>query len=217
MFPKNNKNQLHDPIYKLKDLFKCYSKNIAKTQLLSEKLSSEISLIPELISFIGAQNLTEKKVLLNEIGTLMEIKEYNKGHLFHRILSENVNNNFRMILKGNVMELGIKYIKKNLSFKEYFLYLTKIFLLKEKYLYFDCIKKNMDYFPLKNFKYYIENFDNKNMIDNFIENEKNNNDNNNIEDLKDIDIIKLGKEINMKDFDFIEELDKLKEKIKNSN
>ena len=217
MLPKNNKNQLHDPIYKLKDLFKCYSKNIAKTQLLSEKLSSEISLIPELISFIGAQNLTEKKVLLNEIGTLMEIKEYNKGHLFHRILSENVNNNFRMILKGNVMELGIKYIKKNLSFKEYFLYLTKIFLLKEKYLYFDCIKKNMDYFPLKNFKYYIENFDNKNMIDNFIENEKNNNDNNNLEDLKDIDIIKLGKEINMKDFDFIEELDKLKEKIKNSN
>ena len=217
MLPKNNKNQLHDPIYKLKDLFKCYSKNIAKTQLLSEKLSSEISLIPELISFIGAQNLTEKKVLLNEIGTLMEIKEYNKGHLFHRILSENVNNNFRMILKGKVMELGIKYIKKNLSFKEYFLYLTKIFLLKEKYLYFDCIKKNMDYFPLKNFKYYIENFDNKNMIDNFIENEKNNNDNNNIEDLKDIDIIKLGKEINMKDFDFIEELDKLKEEIKNSN
>ena len=217
MFPKNNKNQRRDSIYNIKDLFKCYSKKFANSQLLSEKLSSEISLIPELISFIGAENLTEKKVVLNEIGTLMEIKEYNKGHLFYKILSENVNNNFRMILKGNVMELGIKYIKKNLSFKEYFLYLAKIYLLKEKYLYMDCIKKNMEYFPLKNFKYYIENYNNKNMMNNFIENEKNNDNNNNIEDLKDIDIIKIGKEINMKDFDFIEELNKLKEEIKNSN
>ena len=216
MFPKNNKTQRHDSIYKIKDLFKCYSKKFAKPQLLSEKLSSEISLIPELISFIGAENLTEKKVVLNEIGTLMEIKEYNKGHLFYKILSENVYNNFQMILKGNVMELGIKYIKKNLSFKEYFLYLAKIYLLKEKYLYMDCIKKNMEYFPLKNFKYYIENYNNKNMMNNFIEIEKNNNENN-LEDLKDIDIIKIGKEINMKDFDFIEELNKLKEEIKNSN
>ena len=217
MLSKNHNNQKNDYIFKIKDLFKCYRKDVEKSQLLSEKLSSEISLIPELITFIGAENLTEAKVILNEIGTLMQIKEYNKGHLFHKILSDNISNNFRMILEGNIMELGIKYIKKNLSFKEYFLYLTKIYLLNEKYLYWDCIKKNIDSFPLKNIKYYIETYDNKNKME-FYENEKNNNnDNIHINDLKDIDIINLGKEINMKDFVFIEELNKLRDEIENSN
>ena len=205
-----NPNYLHyEYINKIKDLFKCYPKEFVKPQLLSEKLSSEMSLIPELIRFIDADSLPETKVILNEIGALMQIKEYNKGHFFYKILSNNVNNNFRMILRGNLMELGIKYIKKNLSFKEYFLYLTKIYLLNEKYLYWDCIKKNIDSFPFKNIKYYS----NKNNLED-IENIKNNEDN---IDLKDIDIINLGKEINMKDFNFIKELNKLKDEIKNSN
>ena len=160
MSTKNFINEKYKYMYKIKDLFKCYIKNSVKPQLLSQKISSEISLIPELITFIGGNNLTETKTVLSQLGSLMQIKECDKCHFFHRILSDNTNNNFLMIIKGSIMELGIKYIKKNLSFKEYILFLTKIYLLKEKNLYWDCIRKNNYSFPLKSFKNYIDNFDN---------------------------------------------------------
>ena len=219
MSTKNFINEKYKYMYKIKDLFKCYIKNSVKPQLLSQKISSEISLIPELITFIGGNNLTETKTVLSQLGSLMQIKECDKCHFFHRILSDNTNNNFLMIIKGSIMELGIKYIKKNLSFKEYILFLTKIYLLKEKNLYWDCIRKNNYSFPLKSFKNYIDNFDNyykDNKIVN-IEEEKNENNIYNIKYLKDIDIIKIGKEINMKDFDYFEELNQLKKKIDNSS
>lgn len=206
-----SKNPLYQYLYmhRIKELLKCYQKNSVKTLLLTEKLSSEISLIPELVKYIKSDNLKETKTLLSEFATFMQIKEYSKCHIFQKILSDNPNHNFIMILKGNVIELGIKYIKKNLTFKEYFLYLTKLFLLKEESLFLDCMKKNIDSFPFNTFQSFIENWHNKF----YKEEEKNVNDKN---FLKDIDIIKIGKEINMKDFIFIDELKKIKKMIYNS-
>ena len=196
-------------IYRIKELMTCYEKNSVKTLLLTEKLSSEISLIPELVEYIKSDNPKETKTTLSEFATFMQIKEYNKCRILQKILDDNTNKNFIMILKGNVIELGIKYIKKNLTFKEYFLYLTKIFLLKEESLFLDCMKKNNDSFPFNTFQSFIENWSNKY----YKEEEKNINDKN---FLKGIDIIKIGKEINIKDFDFMEEMKKLKKMIFNS-
>ena len=217
MLPKNPSSKKHYYVHRIKELFKCYPKNTTKSHLLSEKIATELSLIPELMTFIGGENISEIKVILNEVSSLLQIKECIQGHFFQRILSDNFGNNFIMILKGSIMELGIKYVKKNITFREYILFLTKIYLLKEKYLYWDCIKKNNDSFPLKYFKNYIESFDTKNKNSENVEDEKNNFEINNIKDVEDIDIINIGKEINMKDFDFLEEMQRLKKEISNSN
>ena len=63
----------------------------------------------------------------------MEIKEYKSGNYLKKILGSN--DDFYMILSGKILELEIKYIKTNMTFKEYILYLTKLYLLKEDYLY----------------------------------------------------------------------------------
>ena len=207
----SSKNDINHRNYmqRIKDLLKCYNKNTAKTPLLTEKLSSEISLIPELVEYIKSNNPSETKVVLSQFSAFMQIKEFNAGFCFQRILADNLNNNFIMILKGNVAEFGIKYVKKSLSFREYFLFLTKLYLLKEKSLYWDCMKKNVESFPFDQFKDVIKNFDNKHHI----EEEKNINDKNY---LKDINILEIGKEIHTKDLYFIDELEKLKDAIMNS-
>ena len=199
-------------VHRIKDLLKCYNKKIEKTPLLIEKLSSEISLIPELVDYIKSNDHYETKVILNQFSSFMQTKEFNKGFFFQRILSDNSNNVFTMILKGHVAEFGIKYVKKSLSFKEYVLFLTKMYLLKEKSLYWDCMKKNADSFPFDKFKEIITNWENKHHFE-ILEEKKNINDK---DYLKDINIIEIGKEIHTKDFYFKEELENLKETIINS-
>lgn len=207
----SSKNDINHRNYmqRIKDLLKCYNKNIEKTPLLTEKLSAEISLIPELVDYIKSNDPYETKVLLSQFSAFMQIKELSKGFCFQRILEDNLNNNFIMILKGNVAEFGIKYVKKSLSFREYFVLLTKLFLLKEKGLYWDCMKKNVGSFPFDKFRDVIKNIDNKHNL----EEEKNINDKN---FLRDINILEIGKDIHTKDLYFIEELEKLKEIIRNS-
>ena len=172
-----------------------------KSRLLAEKFSSELATIPELINFIDNDIPLEKNIILSEMGAYMELREYNRGSFLRKIFE--INNDFMMILRGKIMEFDIKYIKTSMSFKEYILFLTKIYLLNETQIYYDCIEKNKEAFPLHIFKYYINN-----KINNKFEEKK--------ISMKDINIIDIGKEINMRDFNFGEELDKLKKKIENS-
>ena len=53
-------------VHRIKDLLKCHNKKIEKTPLLIEKLSSEISLIPELVDYIKSNDHYETKVILNQ-------------------------------------------------------------------------------------------------------------------------------------------------------
>ena len=220
MLLEDETNKRHHYTYKIKQIYKSSLKSGYKSKLQLERLSQELTTIPELIEFIGAENNKKTKVIINELSYLLQIKEYKTGFCFHKILSKNENNNLIMILKGSVMELGVKYIKKYLSFKEYILYLTKIYLLNEKLLYFDCIKKNYESFPFKEFMNYLDKDNNqKNNINiNKIEEEKNSINFNSIDlnDLNDIDIIKIGKGTGIKNFNFIDEMNKIEEKIKNS-
>ena len=208
MLSKSNINH-RKYMHRIKDLLKCYNKNTAKSPLLIEKLFAEISLIPELVEYIKSNDPNETKVLLSQFSSFMQIREFNKGFSFQRILGDNLNNNFIMTLKGTVAEFGIKYVKKSLSFKEYVLFLTKIYLLKEKSLYWDCMRKNVGCFPFDKIKSLVKHWDKKK----FFEEEKNVNDKN---FMRDINIIELSKEIHTKDFYFIDELQNLKELIMNS-
>ena len=178
----------HQHIKRFKDLIIGMNSSKDKSRLLSEKFSSELATIPELINFIDNDIPLEKKAILGEMGTFMEIREYNRGSFLRKIFE--INNDFLMILRGKVMEFEIKYIKTSMSFIEYILFLTKIFLLNETQIYYDCIEKNSEAFPFHIFKYYISNLIH---LDN---NEKKNFWN------KDINIIEIGNEINIKDFSY---------------
>ena len=184
-------------------------KNDDNSRLLSEKFSSELALIQDLLIYIDNKEPIEKKIILGELGTFTQIKEFNKGYFFRNILG--VNNDFIMLLKGKIMEFGIKYIHTTMTFQEYILYLTKIYLLNEKYVYWDCLEKNNEAFPFKIFKYYIENWAAGLKMQE--EEEEKNGDKS---WLKNINVIEICKELNMKNFDFFEELKKIKNNIENS-
>ena len=175
-----------------------------KSKLLSDKFCSVLEEIPELISFINEKNKNISKVILEDLSQEMEIKEYNSGNFIKKVLGKI--DDFYMILSGKVLEFEIKYIRTNMTFKEYILFLTRLYLLKEEHLYKDCIEKNKENFPITTFYNYKKN-------NCKIENEKNN-----LESNKDIDInvISLCNDINTINFNYKEELKKIKNNIKKS-
>ena len=195
-------------IAQFKDLLKGTT---GKSKLLSDKFCSVLEQIPELISFINEDNYHNTKLILEELSQTMEIKEYKSGNYIRKLLGKN--DDFYMILSGCILELEIKYICTTMTFKEFVLFLTKLYLLKENYLYYDCLEKNNEIFPFYIFKNYINKLKN----DKGNENEKNSlNDNYNINNKNNINIISICNEINTKDFNYKEELKLLKKNIKNS-
>ena len=195
----NNSNKI---ITKFKDLL---IGTTGKTKLLADQFCSVLNEIPELISFINEDNKNITKVILGELSQNMEIKEYNTGKFLKKLLGNN--DDFYMVLSGKILEIEIKYIKTIMTFKDYILFLTKLYLLKEDYLYKDCYQRNNEAFPLHMFCNYKKN----NMK---LENEKNEVECTN--DMNDINIISLCNDINTKDFNFKEELKNIKNIIKNS-
>jgi len=195
----NNSNKI---IAKFKDIL---IGTTGKTKLLTDQFCSILNEIPELISYINEDNNNIRKLILGDLSQNMEIKEYNTGNYLKKLLGNN--DDFYMVLSGKILELEIKYIKTNMTFKDYILFLTKLYLLKEEFLYKDCYQRNNEAFPLYKFCNYKKN----NMK---LENEKNEVECTN--DMNDINIIALFNDINTKDFNFKEELKNIKNTIKNS-
>ena len=175
-----------------------------KTKLLADQFCAVLEEIPELISFINEKNKNISKIILEDLSQGMEIKEYNSGNFIKKVFGKI--DDFYMILSGKILEFEIKYIRTNMTFKEYILYLTRIYLLKEEHLYKDCIEKNKENFPVATFYNYKKN-------NCKIENEKNNLENNKDND---INIISLCNDINTINFNYKEELKKIKNNIKKS-
>ena len=132
------------------------------------------------------------------------MKRINSGNFIKKVFGKI--DDFYMILSGKILEFEIKYIRTNMTFKEYILFLTRIYLLKEEHLYKDCIEKNKENFPVATFYNYKKN-------NCKIENEKNNLESNKDND---INIISLCNDINTINFNYKEELKKIKNNIKKS-
>lgn len=175
-----------------------------KSKLLVDKFCAVLEEIPELISFINEKDKNISKIILEDLSQGMEIKEYNSGNFIKKVLGKI--DDFYMILSGKILEYEIKYIRTNMTFKEYILFLTRLYLLKEEHLYKDCIEKNKENFPVNTFYNYKKN-------NCKIENEKNNLVNNKDND---INIISLCNDINTINFNYKEELKKIKNNIKKS-
>lgn len=200
--------QMKQHIQRLRQLI-VGKKSENNSKLLSDKFSSELSSIPELNIYIDNKDPMEKKIILGELGAFIQLKEYNKGHFFRRIYESN--EDFIMLLKGKIMEFEIKYVNKIMSFKEYILFVIKLYILNEKFLYYDCIEKNKEAFPFNIFKYFIYNSTSSFEIP---EEEKNINDK---KWIKDINIVDICKELNIKNFEFKIEYEKLKNHIQSFN
>ena len=197
-------------ISKFKELLKGTN---GKSKLLSDKFCSVLEEIPELIAFINEDKYHNTKLILEELSQNMEIIDYRSGKFIRKILEKN--DDFYMILSGCVLELEIKYISIKMTFKEYIIFLTKLYLLKENYLYYDCLEKNNEIFPFQDFKNYVIKLRNE-YFNRKVENEKND-ENSNKKIIHNINIISICNDINTKDFNYKQELKILKKNIKNSH
>ena len=150
--------------------------NNERSKVLVEKVGQLLDTIPELKAFLNERDNILRNKLFVEISRYIKFLKYEKGSTIKHIGEGD--KFFYMTIYGKILKLNIVYKTIYASLKEYILYISKLLILKEKYLYSDCIKKNQKIFKL---------------------NEK-------------IDIIDYGK--NIKSFDFMEEINKIKQMYK---
>ena len=117
-----------------------------RTRALSEKLGQLLGTIPELKSFLDEKDPILRTKMFVEIGRYIKISKFEKGETIQH-LGEG-DRFFHICIYGKILKLNIVYKSIYASLKEYILYLSKLLILGEKYLYVDCIKKNKKIFNI---------------------------------------------------------------------
>ena len=121
--------------------------NNNRTKVFSEKIAQVLESIPQFIEFLNEDNITLRNKFFVEFGRYIKYHKFQKGNTIQCVCEGD--KLFHMIATGKILKLNIKYKNLYSSLKDYILYLTKLYILNEKYLYNDCIKKNQDIFPIK--------------------------------------------------------------------
>lgn len=118
-----------------------------RTRVFSEKIAQYLEIMPEFVEYLNEDNPNLKHKFFVEIGRYIKYQKYQKGTIVqHACEGDKI---FYMIFTGKVLKLNIKYKNIYMSLKEYILFLTKLYVLNEVFLYNDCIKKNQTVFPIK--------------------------------------------------------------------
>jgi len=120
--------------------------NKERSKALSEKLGQLLGTIPELESFLDEKDHILRKKIFVEIGRYIKISKYEKGETIIHL--GDGDRFFHMCIYGKILKLNIVYKSIYASLKEYILYLSKLLIIEEKYLYIDCIKKNKKIFNI---------------------------------------------------------------------
>ena len=120
--------------------------NKERSKALSEKLGQLLGTIPELESFLDEKDPILRKKIFVEIGRYIKISKYEKGETIIHL--GDGDRFFHMCIYGKILKLNIVYKSIYASLKEYILYLSKLLIIEEKYLYIDCIKKNKKIFNI---------------------------------------------------------------------
>ena len=121
--------------------------NNNRTKVFSEKIAQVLESIPQFIEFLNEDNIALRNKFFVEFGRYIKYHKFQKGTTIQYVCEGD--KLFHMIATGKILKLNIKYKNLYSSLKDYILYLTKLYILNEKYLYNDCIKKNQDIFPIK--------------------------------------------------------------------
>ena len=118
-----------------------------RTRVFSEKIAQYLEIMPELVEYLNEDNLNLKHKFFVEIGRYIKYQKYQKGSIIqHACEGDKI---FYMVFTGKILKLNIKYKNIYMSLKEYILFLAKLYVLNENFLYNDCIKKNQVVFPIK--------------------------------------------------------------------
>ena len=120
--------------------------NNERSKALSEKIAQILETIPELESFLDEKDIFLRNKLLVEIGRYIKFSKFEKGWTIKH--SGEGDKLFFMVFYGRILKLNIVYKTLYASLKEYILYLAKLLIINEKYLYTDCIKKNQKIFKI---------------------------------------------------------------------
>ena len=131
-----------DILFKIKELI--HNKD-ERTKLQIAKLLVLLESIPELEKFLNEDIKENNLKMLFDLSKFIKYKKFSKGYKIQNIYCDD--KHFYMSLSGIIGKVSIVYKRITVSFKEYIIHLTKLFLLKEINLFNDCIEKNKDIFP----------------------------------------------------------------------
>ena len=134
-------------LQQLLDSMRLNGENNNRSKLLSEKIAQVLESIPEFVEFLDEDNKAIRHKFCVEFGRYIKYNKLQKGTTMKYVCEDD--KLFYMIITGKILKLNIKYKYLYSSLKDYILYLAKLYLLNEKYLYNDCIKKNQGIFPIK--------------------------------------------------------------------
>jgi hypothetical protein len=121
--------------------------NKTRSKVVSEKIGHVLESIPEFIKYLNEDNLILRHKFFIQFGRYIRYNKFLKGETIQHVCEGDIF--FYMIVTGKILKLSIRYKNSYLSLKEYILYLAKLYILNEKNLYNDCIKKNKGVFPIK--------------------------------------------------------------------
>ena len=129
-------------IKKLKKLVNC---KIEKPKLLSELISRNLQIFPEIRNYINENIKDNESKLFFELGKNLKYSKYQKGQFIKH--PYDTDDYFYMIFSGDVAKIDIKYNRLYISFKDYLNHLIKLKLLGEDHIYTKCIRINKNVFP----------------------------------------------------------------------
>ena len=121
--------------------------NINLMKVLTTKIAQLLETIPEFIQYLDEDIINIRHKLIVNFSHYVKYQKWQKGTTIKYMYEGD--KFFHMIITGRLLKLNIKYKNLYVSLKEYILYLAKLYILNEKYLFNDCIKKNKVVFPLK--------------------------------------------------------------------
>ena len=121
--------------------------NHNRSKLLSEKIAQVLESIPEFIEYLNEDNLLLRHKFFIEFGRYIKYNKIQKGSTIQYVCEGD--KLFYLVITGKLLKLNIKYKYLYCSLKEFILFLAKLYILNERALYNDCIKKNQGIFPIK--------------------------------------------------------------------
>ena len=117
-----------------------------RTKIFNQKLGYLLDSIPEIRHFLNEPNDSLRLEILIEMAKYINYKKCQKGSIIKYICEGD--RFFYMTISGKILKIDINYIKCFIPFKDYILYLTKLYLLNEKKIVHECLLINNKVIPI---------------------------------------------------------------------
>ena len=117
-----------------------------RTKIFNRELGYLLDSIQEMKIFLNEQNDTLRHEILIEIANYINYKKFQKGSIIKYICEDD--HLFYITISGKILKIDINYKKCYAPFKDYILFLTRLYLLNEKRLVNECLSINNEVIPI---------------------------------------------------------------------